>query len=211
LLIISVDFGNGLLVAVIDQMHMLISKFFVGKSIKLIFLLASILALVNIFSRSIPEVLGGVAIINGLVDDKFSAIATLLDNESVGGGGIVYRVLILLASFYFLTPAGLKAPIAMSVFYISMFFMYFSYFSKLKFLAKNENQTNDSMKDVLIYSFLIVLVIMIFPNYANSKYFIFLFPYFISPLLGAISWKRIFILINATNVILVIELLFQFN
>ena len=142
----------------------------------------------------------------GFIANKSQAMFDLLAyGDLVDKYPVILRPIITFMSFVFLTPAYVKAPIL----YVCIGFAgvggLLSLFYKRKVLWSEK--FNESLIQCMAGLSCIVSFVFLFPNYNNSKYYIFILPFFLNFLLYKFNKKGMLVFFISMDFLLFLHLI----
>ncbi|KJY84159.1 hypothetical protein TW81_05005 [Vibrio galatheae] len=178
-IVLLLDFGSGLVVASFFSMALFYT--FVNK--RLGFGNACLIMLIQVvccyaIGFSILEYTKSIS----FLANKSEAILLALESKVlIDKYPLVLRPIITFMSFVFYTPAFLKVPVVYVIVGIACLFSLFKTYMKRGSISGNDF-LESLLLSVISISF-IVSFVFLFPSYANAKYYIFLLPFVICPLL----------------------------
>ena len=201
LMIMYIDLGNSIIVLTFIAFAIFFQ--FLQKKISMKFSIFGMLTMISF------ALILGYTLLSYLEYISFlSNKAEAMYNKSLGFENkypILLRPIATFMSGTFMLPSGIKVvPIYMIYGYMIL--------SSFKKIYSNYNIL-DKNKVILFYVVFttILFFVFLFPDYGFAKYYVFLFPFIISPLLYIYKKKNIMVLIFITQVIIFIQLqLFRF-
>ena len=202
IVIFSVDIGNSLIFILFYFVINILTTGFISKLLKYKKIFLIVLLLLLLLSSIIGvEVFLNRLMLVGSFEDKAESIANAFSNSDLLNKYPVYlRPIITYMSSILSLPSGIK-----NIFSIFLSFLLFIYLFVIFFKRKDVV----GLKTNVIYLYSSIGVILAFvillPTYANAKYYIFLLPFILKPLLFNVQLPRMVIAISflsMTNFIL---------
>lgn len=121
---------------------------------------------------------------------------------------LFFRPIITYLSFIYYPPSGLKTPFVFIFF--TPIFLYSIYLLIKKQVIFNKNNSN--IENQISINFLssitcILIFVFIFPTYANAKYYLFVLPFLLLPILKIYKIKHILLVFVIMNILIISNIL----